>query len=484
MISLKSILTDKMIQEESCGEVENMKLFNFKEKKIEPVNGGLFCEKIFGTLKDFTCKCGITKIPNENEKIICSKCGVQYTRKFERRNRFGHIYFRKVYYINPFILHDVLNIFKINYNLANKIAYNKTFFNFVEDKKGNIESFDGKKYIIEIKKDGESYSIAGIYDNLIKLNIDPIKSLQNCNNEFCNKYLNLGLHLFNFFNSYILVTPPAFRDIYLHDDKVSYDLKNTLYLKLIRSSIRLKSLDENKIPNDAQNILIYQESVNIQNLINFLFIKEDKIFYKNTVNPILKDLVGKEGLIRRNILGKRVDYSGRSLIIPDPTLDLDTIKIPEYIAYVILKPFIIAELIKYFKKDNINLSLISLYLRAKNEYKENTDISRKILYFISKNHRVLLNRNPTLHRYGIFGFKFIPYDGDAIKINGLICSPFNADFDGDQMGVYLCLSRESRNEVKSKLNVISNLKSSKDINCLNIKPSHEAVVGAFILSRG
>lgn len=484
MVTLKSFMLDEDIQTESHGEITNTKLFNFKLKSPEPFDNGLFCQKIFGTLVDYTCKCNIVKYSKGSKILTCKTCGVDYTEKTERRNRFGHINFNKVYYINPFILYDFFKMLGLNKEQAENLSYKGSKFIIKENKTGNLESFDGKHYEIVLDDSGSLFSVTAIYYELKRLNIDPIKTLQNRDDDFSRKYLNLNIHLFDMFNSSILVMPPVLRDIGLRDGKVEYDLKNSFYLKLIRSSIRVKSLNESNFLEDATLLLYYQESINIQNVIASLMIGNNNKFISEEIPAIIDNISKKDGRIRNNILGKRVDYSGRTLIIPDPTLPLDTIKVPEYMCYKLLEPFIISGLLKYYMIiENSSSITLSSYKKAKQEYKDKTKFSFKVMQELSSKHRVILNRAPTLHRYGIFGFKFIPYSGNAIKINGLVCAPFNADFDGDQMPLHLALSEQARKECDELMSIINNLMSTKDINQINVKPSHESVVGGFLLGR-
>lgn len=480
MIVLKSIMTDDMIEKESNGEVTNLKFFNFDKVRPEPFDDGLFCQKVFGTLVDYTCKCGITKPKSDS---VCPTCGVKYEKRSERRNNFGHIDFSGIMYINPLIVVPFFKIFGINKIDANDITYNSKQFSFIESNSGYLEDFSGKTYQLTTMS-GDKNSIQSLYNGLKELNIDPVKTLKNCGSGFSLKCLSENINLFDLFNSKILVMPPAMRDISLHENKVFYDSKNSLYLKLLRISIRSKTSKSLNI-EAVKKLSDSKDSINIQKIISNLFIGDNISEYdltSETISPILSSITSKNGLIRGNILGKRVDYSGRSLIIPDPTLPLDTINMPEYMAFALLEPFIISELIKYYMIiENSPKITLSSYNKARNEYKRSTNLAYNVMRRISKNHRVLLNRAPTLHRYGIQGFKFFTYNGNSIKINNLICTPFNADFDGDQVALHLALSKSARDELDNLMSVVKNLLSCKDYNELNIKPSHESVVGAYLL---
>ncbi|WGH26084.1 MAG: DNA-directed RNA polymerase subunit beta' [Candidatus Shikimatogenerans bostrichidophilus] len=502
----------EFILNNSYGEVLNHETINYKTHK--PEINGLFCEKIFGPVKNYECSCG--KYNKKRYKgIFCDICGVEITKKNVRRKRFGHIK------LSVPIVH--IWSFKC---LPNKISYllNKTSKE-IED----IIYYE-KYIIIEInnfkykKKNGkilkkfdlineeEYYNIKEyIYNNNIKNKIiiktggKAIYSLLkniNINKLFIKlkkKYLNeksiqkkndilKRLHVVELFKegkkknkpeymviSILPVIPPDLRPLVLLDNGkyASSDL-NDFYRKIIIRNNRLKKLISIKAPN----VILKNEKRMLQESVDSLFDNSRRnLSVKSDNNRILKSfsdiLKGKQGRFRQNLLGKRVDYSARSVIVVEPNLKLYECGLPKEIALELYKPFIIRKLI-----DRGNAKTIKSAKKIINKKKKYIwNILKKII----KGHPILLNRAPTLHRFSIQAFYPILINEKSIKLHPLICSAFNADFDGDQMAIHLPLSIESILEAQllmlSPQNIL-NISNGSPI----IIPSQDIILGLYYLT--
>lgn len=449
------------------GEVKKPETIN--HRTLKPEKDGLFCERIFGPEKDFECSCGKYK-GVKYKGLVCDRCGVSIIKSFERRKRMGyinlacpvaHIWYFK---IMPSKVGAILNM-KLN-QLERIIYYQDYVVTDVKDKNVPLN----QKQILtedEYRMYSEKYRDAFVADTgasalltlLQKVNIEDLikelrKQLQSITSEQAYSELVKRLLIIEKFAesgnkpewvilTCIPVIPPELRPLILLESGVfaTSDL-NDLYRRLINRNNRLKKL----IELNAPDVIIRNEKRMLQQAVDALLdntrCRRPVLAANNRPLKSLSDIIkGKEGRFRENLLGKRVDYSGRSVIVVGPTLKLHQCGLPKKIALELFQPFIIQKL----KERGIVDSLPS----ARKMISKKEEIVFDILDEIIHGKFVLLNRAPTLHRMGIEAFQPILVEGDAITIHPLVCTPFNADFDGDQMAVHLPLSFEAQIEAKT-----------------------------------
>ncbi|WOX79256.1 DNA-directed RNA polymerase subunit beta' [Candidatus Shikimatogenerans bostrichidophilus] len=507
------LASPKYILKQSYGEVLSPETINYKTKK--PELNGLFCEKIFGPINNYECSCG--KYKNKIYKgIICDKCGIKITKKNVRRKRMGHIklcvpivhiwYFRclpnKISYLLEKSSKDIESIIYYDKYIVIKITnlkFKKQNGHYLKklDLINEEEYFNIIKYIKKNKSKTKTKFIAktggeAIYKLLKKINISKTfsilkKKLDKEKNKIKINQLLKKLKIIELFHKgnkhnkpqYMIITvlpiiPPDLRPIITLDEGkyASSDL-NEFYRKIIIRNNRLKKL----ISINAPNVILKNEKRLLQESIDSLLDNSRKLLsVKSDYNRILKSLSdilkGKQGRLRQNLLGKRVDYSARSVIVVEPKLKLYECGLPKNIALDLYKPFLINKLIN---------KGFSIYL-AKKIIKNKNKFIWKILKNIIKGHPILLNRAPTLHRLSIQAFQPILINGKAIQLHPLVCGAFNADFDGDQMAVHLPLSTESILEAQllmgSPINII-NIANGSPI----IIPSQEILLGLYYLTK-
>ncbi|XBT18767.1 MAG: DNA-directed RNA polymerase subunit beta' [Candidatus Shikimatogenerans sp. Tcar] len=495
------ILSDKDILNKSNGEILIPETINYKTYKPEP--NGLFCEKIFGPVKNYTCYCGkYNKIIYKN--VICNNCGVKITKNNIRRKNIGHIRLAipivHIWYLKilPNKLSILLNI--SSKNIQKIIYYEK----YIILDKGNLKNKYKKNSLIKesellyIKnkyKKNKFYIDIGakaIFYLLKNININKLynkikskiinKKLYNKKSKEIKKLkiikifkkgLTRNNKLTNIIFNILPILPPDLRPIVsLNNNKFASSDINNFYKKIIIRNNRLKKLIKKNIPN----IILLNEKRLLQESIDDLFdnsqnFKNINIKKKKTLSDIFK---GKYGRFRQNLLGKRVDYSARSVIVVNPNLKLHQCKIPVDIAIELYKPFIIRDLLIFFK--NYNIKYLNSIINKKKK------IVIYILKNIMRNHPVLLNRAPTLHRLSILSFYPKLTNNKVIEIHPLVCSGFNADFDGDQMAIHLPLSKEAIIETK-----FLTLSSQNILNISNgdptLVPSQDMLLGLYYLTK-
>ena len=414
---------------------------------------GLFSEQIFGPIKSFTCRCGIT---NRSGKR-CATCGIEYVSSKERRRRFAKIVL-PVPIVNP-LFYDLLSerlpseyMKKLEVFMKEKYAslyipYASSDDVFITDKNEDekyppdqFKRFTGHAAMQEFVKWGARAS-NDAYGKYILANIDKLILTQ------------------------IPIIPPDLRPAIPaspHSDRVKGDIINDKYTNILTKKEAMEKTTLELMRNDS---LYFAYSRLIQNEVNAI--------YKYITSKMSK----KEGLIRGNILGKRMDFSGRAVIVPDPTLSIDQCALPYYMLLELFKIQIAHQLIELgkFKIFNNALDHISSCIEL-NDYSL-YDIVEKI----TKNEVCLLNRQPSLHRLGLLGFNIKVCRGSTIGIHPLICSGYNADFDGDQMAVYLPISEAAKQEVRDKFFASKNLYSPTNASLTSI-PSQDIVLGIYILT--
>lgn len=495
-IQLK-LASPEMIKEWSHGEVTKAETINYRTQK--PERDGLFCERIFGPVKDYECNCGKYKHARYRG-IICERCGVEVTLSKVRRERMGHIdlampvahiWFYKASPCRIGVLLDMKSsdLEKVLYHNAyivvdpgrtplkqQEIISEDDFENYDEQYSGEFTAKMGSEAIYELLKN----------INLDELSLElRMQSKNEASSEKKRKILK-RLRLVESFRKSgnrpewmilhkLPVIPPDLRPLVALDGGrfATSDL-NDLYRRVIARNNRLKNL----MQIGAPEIILRNEKRMLQESVDALLDNARRARpIKGRGNRPLKSLSdslkGKNGRFRQNLLGKRVDYSGRSVIVVGPEMKLYQCGLPKEMALELFKPFIIQKLEER--------KIASGIKNAKKIIDTETSEVWKILEEIIKDHPVLLNRAPTLHRLGIQAFQPILVEGKAIRLHPLVCTAFNADFDGDQMAVHIPLSYEARVEAKLLMMSANNLLSPAHGRPV-VSPTHDMVVGIYYLT--
>ena len=490
------IASPEKIREWSYGEVKKPETINYRT--LRPERDGLFCEKIFGPTKDFECACGKYKRVRY-KNIVCDRCGVEVTRSKVRRERMGHIelatpvshiwFFKGV----PSRMGLVLDMSPRD---LEEVLY---FVSYVVIDKGNTplenkQTLSEKEYRAYYEKYGTGFKVGmgaeAIKELLkkvdLKKEIDEIEEeLKNAQGQKRTRLLKRLDVLDAFYHSgnkpewmildCIPVIPPDLRPmIQLDGGRFATSDLNDLYRRVINRNNRLKKL----IDLGAPGIIIQNEKRMLQEAVDALFDNGRRgRSVTGAGNRPLKSissmLKGKQGRFRQNLLGKRVDYSGRSVIVVGPSLKMYQCGIPKEMALELFKPHVIHGLVS---KD------IAHNIKAAKRLIDNQDpVVWDIVEEVIKEHPVLLNRAPTLHRLGIQAFEPVLVGGKAIRLHPLVCPAFNADFDGDQMAVHVPLSEEAQAEARLLMLGSGNILKPSDGKPI-VTPAQDMVLGNYYIT--
>ena len=485
------------IREWSKGEVKKPETINYRT--LKPEAEGLFCEKIFGPVKDWTCHCGkYNKIRYKG--MICDKCGVEITRAKVRRERMGHIELASpcthIWYLKgtPSRIAIVLDVspkelehvvYFASYivmdpgktGLKYKQILNEQEYSEAIDMFG-YGSFDarmGAEAILELLKaidlDKEAQELTEELEGAsTQKKIKVLRKL-----ETIESFRQSGNRPEWMVIEALPVIPPDLRPmVQLDGGRFATSDLNDLYRRVINRNNRLRRLLELSAPE----IITRNEKRMLQEAVDALIDngRRGRAVTGPGNRPLksLSDMIkGKQGRFRQNLLGKRVDYSGRSVIVVGPKLKFYQCGLPKMMALELFKPFVMRRLVETGKAHNIK-SAKRMVERAKSDIWD-------VLEYVIKDHPVLLNRAPTLHRLGIQAFEPVLVEGKAIKLHPLVCSAYNADFDGDQMAVHLPLSIEAQAEARLLMLSINNILAPKDGKPISI-PSQDMVLGCYYMT--
>lgn len=493
-----SIASASQIRSWSYGIVQRPDTVNYRTTK--PEHGGLFCSRIFGPVKDYECSCGKYK-RMKYKGTVCEKCGVEVTTSKVRRERMGHIELAAPVVHIWFLRSQpskICTILDIPLKKIERVLYFDSYI--ITDPKtstfkyGQVISED--EYIEGLSKFGPDSFDASMGAESIQMmlkNIDLKKeqqflrtSLSKSTSEMhrsktvkrlklVEDFLGSGNKLEWMVMNAIPVIPPDLRPLVMLDGGrfATYDM-NELYRRVINRNNRLHRLQELRSPD----IIIKNEKRMLQEAVDSLFDnnRKSKVIKSSNKRPLksLADMLkGKHGRFRQNLLGKRVDYSGRSVIVVGPELKLHQCGIPKKMALELMKPFIYSRL----ESDGISRTIKYAKQIVEEERPEVWDILEEVM----KDHPVILNRAPTLHRLGIQAFEPILIEGKAIKLHPLVCTAFNADFDGDQMALHLPISLEAQLEARVLMMSTSNILSAANGEPV-IVPTQDIVLGIYYLS--
>ena len=484
------------IREWSYGEVKKPETINYRT--LKPERDGLFCERIFGPTKDWECHCGKYK-RIRYKGIVCDKCGVEVTRSKVRRERMGHIelaapvshiwYFKGI----PSRMGLILDVSPRN---LEKVLY---FANYIVLDPGDTplakkQLLTEAEYVDARDKYGDGFRV-GMGAQAVKELLEEI-DLQALTNELraemkdastqrkmrvvrrlevCEAFLKSGNRPEWMIMDVVPVIPPELRPmVQLDGGRFATSDLNDLYRRVINRNNRLKRLLELHAPD----IIVRNEKRMLQEAVDALIDngRRGRPVTGPGNRPLksLSDMLkGKQGRFRQNLLGKRVDYSGRSVIVVGPELKMHQCGLPKEMALELFKPFVMKRLVT----SGIATNIKSAKRKVERAETEVWDILEDVI----KEHPVLLNRAPTLHRLGIQAFEPILSEGRAIKLHPLVCTAYNADFDGDQMAVHLPLSVEAQAEARMLMMSVNNILAPKDGKPVAV-PTQDMVLGAYYLT--
>ena len=492
-----SLVSSEKIRSWSYGEVKRPDTVNYRTIKPEP--GGLFCARIFGAVKDFECLCGKYK-RMKYRGIVCEKCLVEVTTSKVRRERMGHIDLAAPV-VHIWFLRSLPSRISTLLDLALKDIEKVLYFeNFIVIDPGVSSLQKGQllneeEYYVAQDQFGEDAFEASIGADAIEKMLQKIdlpseqkklrEELSDVTSESKRKKIAKRLKLVeDFIDSgnkpewmvirVLPIIPPDLRPLVMLDGGrfATSDL-NELYRRVINRNNRLKRLIELRAPE----IIVRNEKRMLQESIDALFDNGRRTrAVKSNKRPLksLSDMLkGKQGRFRQNLLGKRVDYSGRSVIVVGPELKLHQCGLPKKMALELFKPFIYSKLELYAMAPTLKAAKKMVEM----ERPEVWDILEEVI----REHPVLLNRAPTLHRLGIQAFEPILIEGKAIQLHPLVCAAFNADFDGDQMAVHVPLSIEAQLEARALMMSTNNILSPANGKPI-ILPSQDMVLGLYYLT--
>jgi DNA-directed RNA polymerase subunit beta' len=485
------------IREWSYGEVKKPETINYRT--LKPERDGLFCERIFGPTKDWECHCGKYKRIRFKGKI-CDRCGVEVTRSKVRRERMGHIelaapvshiwYFKGIpsrialmLDISPKLLENVLYFSQYivtdpgdcrdlaKYQCLTETEYNDMREKYDDDFKAGMGAESIKKLLEEIDLDALSKQLrdelegaAGQKRVRLLKRLDVVDSFRASGNK--PEWMILDV---------VPVVPPDIRPmVQLDGGRFATSDLNDLYRRVINRNNRLKKL----IELNAPEIIVRNEKRMLQESVDALI--DNGRRGRPVTGPnsralkSLSDLLkGKQGRFRQNLLGKRVDYSGRSVIVVGPELKMYQCGLPKEMALELFKPFVMKRLVETKAEQNIK-SARKAVERAKDNVWDALEV-------VIKGHPVLLNRAPTLHRLGIQAFEPVLVEGRALKLHPLVCTAYNADFDGDQMAVHVPLSSEAQAEARFLMLAAGNLLKPSDGQPVAV-PTQDMILGSYYLT--
>lgn len=410
---------------------------------------GLFSQQIFGPLRSFCCACAKSPYKGRNSREkACKLCGVDITSSEERRKRFAKI---KLPFeiMNPIIYYIICSAKPSIKLILNNLLRYKAFY-YIED--NNLNKVDEE---VSTPKENMLIGLTGVkklVEYLIEINPNK-EEFQFIRDHFDHVTINN-----------VLVIPPDFRPRGRNQDGVHIsDEINQYYSLLIVRCNQMKQMPY--IPSEKDEV--YRT--------NFRHIQTSVL---QIYDYVLGKMSKKKGLIRSNILGKRVDFSGRAVISPDPTLKLDECRIPYLMILEILKPQLSAYLVnrKIYKRYNQSTKEIDMCIQS-HDYK-----LYKIVEEFCKDKYCVLNRQPTLHRLGVLGFKITIHRGNTVQIHPLVCAPYNADFDGDSIAVYIPITERSKHDVIDKIFIKRNLLNPTDLSLVPT-PNQDIILGIFNLTR-
>ncbi len=493
-----SLASPEKIREWSHGEVKKPETINYRTFK--PERDGLFCAKIFGPTKDYECNCGKYK-RMKHRGVVCEKCGVEVIQSKVRRERMGHIELASpvahIWFLKS-LPSKIGTLLDLTLKELEKVLYFEAYI-VLESKEPSlpVRSLFSEERYRQIKEEFGDRVVAGIGAEAIQVLLKNLdleaesialrEEIQTTHSEAKKKKTIKRLKVVDAFKdsgnrpewmvmTVIPILPPDLRPLVpLDGGRFATSDLNDLYRRVINRNNRLKRLLELNAPD----IIIRNEKRMLQEAVDVLFDngRRGKVITGTNKRPLksLSDMLkGKQGRFRQNLLGKRVDYSGRSVIVVGPNLRLHQCGLPKKMALELFKPFI------YHRLEE--KGYVTTIKTAKKMVEKETPEVWDTLDEVVREYPVLLNRAPTLHRLGIQAFEPILVEGKAIQLHPLVCTAFNADFDGDQMAVHIPLSIQAQIEARVLMMSTNNILSPANGEPI-IVPSQDIILGLYYMTR-
>lgn len=492
------LASPEKIRSWSFGEVKKPETINYRTFK--PERDGLFCAKIFGPVKDFECLCGKYK-RLKHRGVVCEKCGVEVTQAKVRRDRMGHIELASpvahIWYLKSLPSRMGL-LLDLTLRDIERVLYFEAYVvidpGLTALERGQLLTED--QYLEAIEEHGDEFDARmgaeAVYELLRTIDLSREVNLlrEEINNTTSDTKIKKFSKRLKLMESFLLsgnfpqwmvlkvlpVLPPELRPLVpLDGGRFATSDLNDLYRRVINRNNRLKRL----LDLNAPDIIVRNEKRMLQESVDALLDngRRGRAITGSNKLPLksLADMIkGKQGRFRQNLLGKRVDYSGRSVIVVGPTLRLHQCGLPKKMALELFKPFIFSKL----ELKGLATTIKAAKRMVEREGPEVWDILEEVI----REHPVLLNRAPTLHRLGIQAFEPVLIEGKAIQLHPLVCTAFNADFDGDQMAVHVPLSIEAQLEARALMMSTNNILSPANGEPI-IVPSQDVVLGLYFMSR-
>ncbi|MBN1824498.1 MAG: DNA-directed RNA polymerase subunit beta' [Endomicrobiales bacterium] len=497
-----TVASPEQIRSWSYGEVKKPETINYRTFK--PERDGLFCDRIFGPTKDWECHCGKYKYIKHKGQV-CDRCGVEVTESKVRRERFGHIelavpvahlwFLRKppsrvgimlnmklsdlervIYYTKYLVLEDLKDsngkTVLSESQLISEEEYQKYRYEYKDKLKVDIGAGAIRRLLEKVDLESE---VKKLHHEIKKTKSDAERARLIRKLRVVEGFLNSNTRPEWMILTVLPVIPPDLRPLVaLEGGRFATSDLNDLYRRIINRNNRLRHIEQLKAPA----VMINNEKRLLQEAVDALIDNESRTrpvtgAGNRPLKSLSDTLKGKQGRFRQNLLGKRVDYSGRSVIVVGPNLKLHQCGLPKEMALELFKPFIIRELIKEEK---------TTLKAARKMLERGSSGVWNILERVTKNHPVMLNRAPTLHRLGIQAFEPVLIEGKSIQLHPLTCAAFNADFDGDQMAVHIPISLESQLEARVLMLSVNNILSPASGRPITT-PSQDMVLGSCYLTK-
>ncbi len=494
-----ALASSEQVRQWSFGEIKKPETINYRTFK--PEREGLFCAKIFGPTKDYECNCGKYK-RMKHRGVICEKCGVEVIQSKVRRERMGHIDLAApvahIWFLKS-LPSKIGNLLDLTLKNMEKVLYFDSYI-VVDPKSTDLQAgqlLSDEKYREALEKYGPKFE-AGIGAEAVKVMLENLdleeihkqlkEDIRATTSTAKRQKLSKRLRIVDAFRKsgidpvwmimdVIPVLPPDLRPLVpLEGGRFATSDLNDLYRRVINRNNRLQRL----VDLSAPDIIVRNEKRMLQESVDVLFDngRHGRVITGTNKRPLksLSDtLKGKQGRFRQNLLGKRVDYSGRTVITTGPNLRLHQCGLPKKMALELFKPFV------YYRLEQ--KGVVSTVKSAKKVVERETSEVWDTLEEVVKEYPVLLNRAPTLHRLGVQAFEPILIEGKAIQLHPLVCTAFNADFDGDQMAVHIPLSVESQIEARVLMLSSNNILSPANGSPI-IVPSQDIVLGIYYMTQG
>ena len=492
------LASPEKIRSWSYGEVKKPETINYRTFK--PERDGLFCAKIFGPIKDYECLCGKYK-RLKHRGVVCEKCGVEVTLSKVRRERMGHIELASpvahIWYLKSLPSRMGLML-DMTLREIERVLYFEAYViiepGMTDLERGQLLTDEG--YLEAIEQYGDEFEAKmgaeAIHDLLSTIDIDAEvttlrEEIPETKSETKLRKITKRLKLLEAFQksgnkpqwmvmTVLPVLPPELRPLVpLDGGRFATSDLNDLYRRVINRNNRLKRL----LDLNAPDIIVRNEKRMLQESVDALLDngRRGRAITGTNKLPLksLADMIkGKQGRFRQNLLGKRVDYSGRSVIVVGPTLKLHQCGLPKKMALELFKPFIFSKL----ERRGLATTIKAAKKLVEREGPEVWDVLEEVI----REHPVMLNRAPTLHRLGIQAFEPVLIEGKAIQLHPLVCTAFNADFDGDQMAVHIPLSVEAQLEARTLMMSTNNILSPANGEPI-IVPTQDVVLGLYYMTR-